>query len=96
VNKLKNGKASGEDGISNEMLKRGGPAIVEWLVRLYNLCMNVGRAPLEWKTAIIVPPFNGKGDKKECKNHRDISLLSTPGKVYGRVIIEIVREITQM
>jgi hypothetical protein len=35
VNKLKNGKTSGEDGITNEMLKRGGPAVVEWLVRCY-------------------------------------------------------------
>jgi hypothetical protein len=33
VNKLKNGKSSGEDGIVNEMLKKGGPAVVEWLVR---------------------------------------------------------------
>jgi hypothetical protein len=87
VNKLKNGKASGEDGIANEMLKRGGPAVVEWFVRLFNLCVNVGGAPLEWRSAIIVPLFKGKGDKKECKNYRGISLLSTPGKVYGRVII---------
>jgi hypothetical protein len=42
VKKLKNGKAAGEDGIANEMLKKGGPAVVEWLVRLSNLCMNVG------------------------------------------------------
>jgi hypothetical protein len=28
-NKLKNGKASGEDRIANEMLKRGEPAVVE-------------------------------------------------------------------
>jgi hypothetical protein len=95
VNRLKNGKASGEDGITNEMLKRGGPAVVEWLVHLFNLCMVVGGAPLEWRSAIIVPLFKGKGDKKEYKNYRGISLLSMPGKEYGRVIIEIVRLITE-
>jgi hypothetical protein len=29
-------------------------------------------------------------------NYRGISLLSTPAKVYGRVIIEKLREITEM
>jgi hypothetical protein len=47
VNKLKNGKTSGGDGIANEILKREGPAVVEWLVGLFNLCMNVDSAPLE-------------------------------------------------
>jgi hypothetical protein len=42
MNKLKNGKASGEDGITNEMLKSGRSAVVKWLVRLFNLCINVG------------------------------------------------------
>jgi hypothetical protein len=67
VNKLKNGKASGEDGITNERLRRRGPAVVEWLVRLFNLCMNVGGAPLEWRSVIVVLLFKGKGDKKQCK-----------------------------
>jgi hypothetical protein len=68
VNKLKR-KASGEHGIANEMVKRGGPAVVELLVGLFNLCMDVGSAPLEWRSAIIVPLFKGKGDGKECKNY---------------------------
>jgi hypothetical protein len=52
--------------------------------------------PLEWRSAIIVPIFMGRGDKKECKNYRGIGLLSIPGKVYRRVIIEKVREIIEM
>jgi hypothetical protein len=47
-------------------------------------------------SAIVVPLFKGKGDKKECKNYRGISLLSTPGKVYGTVLIERVSEITEV
>ena len=45
--------------------------------------------------AIIVPIYKGKGDRGECKNYRGISLLSVPGKVYGRVLIEKVREVTE-
>jgi hypothetical protein len=89
VSKLKNGKAADVDGITNEMVKSGGLAIFEWLVRLlFNACMNIDNAPDEWRNAIVVPLFKGNRDKKECKNYRGISLLSTPGKVYERVLIE--------
>ena len=36
----------------------------------------------------MVPFYKGKGDNMECKNYRGISLLSIPGKVYGRVLIK--------
>jgi hypothetical protein len=78
------------------MVKSGGLVIVECMVRLFNVCINIGNAPEDWRSAIVVPLFNGKGDKKECKNYRGISLLSTPGKLYRRVLIESVREITEV
>ena len=34
----------------------------------------------------------GKGDPLECKNHRGISQLWVPGKVYSRILIERVIE----
>ena len=37
----------------------------------------------------------GKGDRNDCKNYRGISLLSIPGKVYGRILIERVRVLTE-
>ena len=40
----------------------------------------------------IVPLYKGKGDALDCKNNRGISLLSVPGKVYGRILIERVIE----
>jgi hypothetical protein len=44
------------------MVKSGGLAIVEWLVHLFNACMNMGNAPDGWRSAIIVPLVKGKGD----------------------------------
>jgi hypothetical protein len=87
---LKNGKAAAEDAISNQMVKSGGLAIVEWLVRLFNLCINmVANSPLDSRSA-TVSLFKGEGDKKECKEleaaYLAISLLRAPRKVYGRVI----------
>ena len=34
----------------------------------------------DWMSAVIVPPYKGKGDKNKCKNYRGISLLSAVGK----------------
>ena len=95
VKKIKNGKAPGVDGITSEMLKYGGESVTEWLTRVCNVCFREGRVPKDWQRAVIVPFYKGKGDKMECKNYRGISLLSIPGKVYGRVLIGRVYEMTE-
>jgi hypothetical protein len=94
VSQLKNKKAAREDVITNEMVKSGELVIVEWFVCLLNLCMNIGNASADWGSAIVVLLLKGKGDNKECKNSRGISLLSMHGKVDGRVIIRSANEIT--
>ena len=30
----------------------------------------------DWRSAVIVPMYKGKGEKTECRNSRGISLLS--------------------
>jgi len=47
---------------------------------------------IDWASACVVPLYKGKGDKYECNSLRGISLLSVIGKVYGRVLIERIRE----
>ena len=41
-----------------------------------------GLVPGEWRSAVIVPLYKGKGERTECKNYRGISLLSLVGKIY--------------
>ena len=48
VNETKTGKAPGLDGCRAEMLKKGGKSMLEWLVRLFNLCFIMGVVPVEW------------------------------------------------
>ena len=45
--------------------------------------------------AIIVPKYKDKGDRSECKNYGGVSLLSMPGKVYGRILIEKVHSLIE-
>ncbi len=49
--------------------------------------------PQDWSKAALVPVYKGKADKTKC-NNRGISLLSIPGKVYGKILIRRVQEIT--
>ena len=86
VKKLKGGKSPGVDGITSEILKFGGECLLEWLRRICNVCILEEKVPNDWMRAIIAPKYKGKGDRIECKNYRGISLLSIPGKVYGRIL----------
>ena len=95
LKETKEGKAAGIDEVTAEMLKKGGVSAVEWLVRLFNICFYLSMVPVEWVCAIIVPLFKGKGSMFECCNYRGISLLSVVGKVYGRVLINRIRDKTE-
>src|ERR1044072_7454424 len=95
VGKVKMGKSAGMDGIYVEMIRVGAGVIVDWLVRMFNVCWGEGKVPQEWQDACIVPIYKGKGNKMVCKNYRGISLLSVVGKIYGRVSVSRVKELTR-
>ena len=73
VGRLKNGKGTGKDGITEEMIKEGGDRVVDWIWRLYNMPFETGVVPEDWKSAVIVPMYKYNGERTECKNYRDIS-----------------------
>ena len=95
MRRLKGGKSPGVDGITTEMLKFGGEMVVKWMHLICSLAWKKGIVPDDWIKAIIIPIYKGKGDRKECGSYRGISLLSIPGKVYGRILIERVMEMTE-
>ena len=78
-----------------ECLKKGGMAVLEWLVKLINLSFDMGVVPMDWRGACIVPLYKEKGDKCECSNSRGFNLLSVVGKLFGRVLIKRVRAGTE-
>lgn len=63
------------------MLKYGGEATCQWLQELISLVWQSGKAPADWKKALIVP-LHKKGDVSELNNNRGISLLSVVGKFF--------------
>ena len=92
LRKMRSGRAAGRDGIPAECLKKGGGSMVKWLVRLLNTCFVAGEVPADWRMAVIVPFYKGKGDKHVCGNFRGISVMSVVGKVFGRVLDNRVKE----
>ena len=67
VKKLKGGELPGVDVITSEMLKCGGECLLEWLRRVCNASILEEKEPNDWMRAIIVPIYNSKGDRSECK-----------------------------
>ena len=56
LNETKGGKAPGMDGVRLEMLKEGGVTVLEWLVRLFNICFMLSIVvPVDWVIACMVP-----------------------------------------
>ena len=60
VKEMKSSKAPGLDGFPVECLKKGGTAVLEWLVRLLNLSFDMGVVPMDWRGACIVPCTKGR------------------------------------
>ena len=92
LNETKGGKAPRMDGVRVEMLKEGGLTVLEWLGIVFNICFMLSIVPMDWVIACMVPLYKGKGDVHECSNFRGISLLSVVGNVYGRVLINRIRD----
>ena len=44
--------------------------------------------PEDWRSAVIVPLYKGKGEMTESKNYRGISLLSVVGKIYAEILVD--------
>lgn len=85
IKDTKEGKAGGIDRITVEMIKAGGETIVEFLTNLYNTCLRNGILPDEWYLARLVLLFK-KGDRKELKNYRPLSLLCVEYKMLSKIL----------
>ena len=91
IERMKNGKAPGEDEIPVEIYKALGDMGIEWLTRVFNAAWNQGITPIDWGKAIVCP-IHKKGEKCMCENYRGISLLSHASKIYERILEKRLRQ----
>ena len=50
--------------------------------------------PEDWRSAVSVSLYKGKGERTEYKNYRGISFLSVIGKIYAGILVDKVRRVT--
>jgi hypothetical protein len=91
VKQMRRNKAPGICKITAEMLQNTGTCTTTWLHRVITTVWKMEKVPADWRKAIIIP-IHKKGDRQECGNSRGISLLSVPGKVFARVILNRIAE----
>ena len=49
----------------------------------------------DWRSAVIVPLYKGKGERTECGNYRGISLLSVVGKIHAGILVDRIFKVTE-
>ena len=89
--KLKNGKAAGADNIPAEALKADIDTTVEMLYPLFARVSEDEELPADWKEGHLIKLPN-KSNLSKCSKCRGICLLSVPGKVFNRIILERVKD----
>ena len=60
--------------------------MTEILHKIFNTILVQEKTPKDW-ARMLVTPIHKKGDKLNPCNNRAISLLSIPGKVFSRILL---------
>ena len=82
---LKTHKATGPDSIPAFILKAAADELAPSLAILFQLSLDQGGIPADWREALVVPIFK-KGDKHQASNYRPVSLTSITCKLLEHTI----------
>jgi hypothetical protein len=85
IKSLKNGKASGPDGICNELLRYSMNTMLEPLRKIFNLVLSSGVYPDSWARGFITP-LHKKEDPLLPNNYRGITITSVVGKLFNSIL----------
>ena len=89
IKKLKNNKARGEDAIiKNESIKATSDQFIVDYEKLFDLIFESGIVPESWLIGNIFPIYMNKGDSKDLKDFRSITIVSCLGKPFTVVLTE--------
>ena len=77
---LREDKSAGSDDMSPRLLKNISMEIAHPLTVIFNLSLQEGSVPLDWRTANITPIYK-KGPKNLAENYRPVSLTSQLSKI---------------
>ena len=89
---LPNNKASGPDGITAELLKAGGEAMVSLLQPLFQCIADSRTVPRAWKGGRLAKLFKGKGDPDVCDSSRGLLISDQLSKLFTGLLAPHVQD----
>ena len=91
---LKMGKSAGVDNIPAELVQAGEEAMVYILTTICNNIWKTGECPTTWTQSLVIT-LPKKDNLQLCQKHRTISLISHPGKVMLKIILNRLQPQTE-
>jgi hypothetical protein len=93
VGTLKSNKAADMYGLACEHLKYSHPVLEHLLVRVFNQIITEKSVPTHFKHGVIVPVYKQKKSEKDPDNYRRITITSTVGKVFEKILVSATKPI---
>ena len=89
IDKLKSGKACGNDGLSAEHFIHSDRRITILLSIFYNRVISHGHLPDDFMKTIVIPlKKNKSGDTSNVNNYRPIALVTVASKIFEIILLE--------
>ncbi|KAF5540863.1 hypothetical protein FMEXI_8360 [Fusarium mexicanum] len=92
IKNLKNNKAPGPDKVPNEAIKLGMELLLPYFVLGFRACLNLSLHPAKFKDSIIVMLLKVGKEPDKPESYRPISLLSTVGKLYEKILADMMTD----
>jgi hypothetical protein len=93
ISALKTNKAADMYGITSEHFKCSHPILESILVDLFNKVVKEKSIPNQFKHGVIVPVPKPKKSAKNPDNYRRITITSTVGKLFEKVIVAATKPV---
>ncbi|VDP86260.1 unnamed protein product [Schistosoma mattheei] len=93
IRQIKSGKAAGPDSILAEALKSDIEVTTNMLHPLLKKIWEEEQVPMDWKEGHLIK-IPKEGDLRKCENYRGITLLSVKGKVFNRVLLNRMKDVS--
>ena len=88
LKKLNPNKASGPDEFFPRLLKELHQKIAPILTKIFQIFLETGQVPGDWKNAVVAPVYK-KGQKSKASNYRPISLTCIAAKLMEHILVSI-------